>query len=73
MEENKLYKVTKYMTVSEVLAKDKNSSQVFINNGLNCIEYPVSENESIENASIKYEVDVNKLVEDLNNYFLILK
>ena len=68
-----MYKVTKYMTVSEVLAKDKNSSQVFINNGLNCIEYSVSENESIENASIKYEVNVNKLVEDLNNYFLILK
>jgi hybrid cluster-associated redox disulfide protein len=73
MEENQLFKVTKYMTVSEVLAKDKGSSQVFINNGLNCIDYPVSESESIEDASIEYEVNVNKLVEDLNNYFLIIK
>lgn len=64
-----MFKVTKYMTVSEVLSKDKNSSQVFINNGLNCLEYPVSASESIENASIKYEVNVNKLVQDLNNYF----
>ncbi|HSQ33829.1 MAG TPA: DUF1858 domain-containing protein [Peptostreptococcaceae bacterium] len=68
-----MFKVTKYMTVSEVLAKDKGSSQVFINNGLNCIDYPVSESESIEDASIEYEVNVNKLVEDLNNYFLIIK
>jgi len=59
------------MTITEVLSKDKGSSQVFINNGLNCLDYPVSATESIENASIKYEVDVNKLVEDLNNYFAI--
>ena len=66
-----MFKVTKYMTISEVLSKDKESSYVFINNGLNCLDYPVSESESIENASIQYEVDVNKLVEDLNNFFAV--
>ena len=58
--------VTKSTTIGEVLARDINTAQFFINIGMHC---PHSQGESIEEACMVHGTDADQLVEEINNYF----
>ncbi len=59
-------KITKDMTVSQVLDFDRNLAGVFMSHGMMCIGCPSSTMESIEQAAAVHGLDLNKLLTDLN-------
>ena len=61
--------VTKSTTIGEVLARDINTAQFFINIGMHCLGCPHSQGESIEEACMVHGTDADQLVEEINNYF----
>lgn len=64
-----MFKVTRNMTVMEVLKQDKESAYVFMNHGLHCLGCPGATSESIGDAALVHGIDANKLIDDLNNFF----
>jgi len=62
-------KVTKDMTVIEVIRMDPNSAEVFYKHGLHCIGCPSASGESLEDASAVHGIDADKMLDDLNKYF----
>ena len=61
--------VTKSTTIGEVLARDINTAQFFINIDMHCLGCPHSQGESIEEACMVHGTDADQLVEEINNYF----
>ena len=61
--------VTKSTTIGEVLARDINTAQFFINIGMHCLGCRQSQGESIEEACMVHGTDADQLVEEINNYF----
>ena len=59
-------KITKDMTVSQVLDFDRNLAGVFMNHGMMCIGCPSATMESIEQAAAVHGLDLSKLLTDLN-------
>lgn len=62
----KTQKITKEMTISEVAMKYPKTVSVFMNHGLHCIGCPMAPGESIEEAVAVHQLDLKKLLEDLN-------
>ena len=62
-------KVTKDMTISNVLQMDRGTASVFINNGMHCLGCPASSGESIEEACAVHGIERDKLIKELNEYF----
>ncbi|NMB33459.1 MAG: DUF1858 domain-containing protein [Clostridium sp.] len=62
-------KVTKDMTISNVLQMDRGTASVFINNGMHCLGCPASSGESIEEACAVHGIEPDKLIKELNEYF----
>ena len=63
---NKNEKITKDMTIGEALSKNEKLGEVFMGFGMHCISCPVSQMETIEEASQVHGVDVDFLLEKLN-------
>ena len=62
-------KITKEMTISEVVQKYPKTFSVFINYGLHCIGCPMAVGESsetIEEAAKVHHIDLKKFLKDLN-------
>jgi len=59
-------KITKEMTIREVIKKYPRAIFVFMDYGLHCIDCPMAQGESIEGASKLHQIDLDKLLEDLN-------
>ncbi|MGV8145398.1 MAG: DUF1858 domain-containing protein [Alkaliphilus sp.] len=62
-------KITKDMTIMDVLTKDKGSAAVFMKYGLHCLGCPGATMESIEDAGKVHGIDTSNLVDDLNKHF----
>jgi len=62
-------KITKDMTITEILNMDTNVAPIFFEAGMHCLGCPASSGESVEQAALVHGIDVDKLVERLNNYF----
>lgn len=62
-------KITKDMTVAQVLSLNIDSAKVFMENGMHCVGCPASSGESIEQASEVHGIDSDKLLKDLNEFF----
>ncbi|MBQ3792065.1 MAG: DUF1858 domain-containing protein [Clostridia bacterium] len=60
--------ITKDMIISDVLALDDGTAEVFLSSGMHCIGCPVSRGETIEEASLVHGIDADRLVEKLNDY-----
>ena len=58
--------ITKNMTIGEALAIDENLAEIFLGFGMHCISCPVSQMETIEEASMVHGVDVDFLIKKLN-------
>jgi len=61
-------KVTKDMTIAEVLRIDEGTAPIFMQFGMHCLGCPVSTGESIEQASAVHGINADELVNALNDY-----
>lgn len=62
-------KVTKDMTIREVLEMDMNVAPLFFEIGMHCVGCPSASGESIEMACMVHGQDPDVLVGKLNDYF----
>lgn len=63
-QENK--KITKNMTIKDVLEIDQTLADVLMGFGMHCIFCPMSQMETLEEAAQVHEIDVDFLVKKLN-------
>jgi hybrid cluster-associated redox disulfide protein len=61
-------KVTKDMTIAEVLRLDEGTAPIFMQYGMHCLGCPVSTGESIEQAAAVHGIDADELINALNEY-----
>ncbi|MBS6510647.1 MAG: DUF1858 domain-containing protein [Clostridiales bacterium] len=61
--------ITKEMTIRQVLEKDINSAEIFLESGMHCVGCPSASGETIEQACMVHGLDVDILVAKLNEFF----
>ncbi len=66
MAREKIKKITKGMSLAEVIQKHPETFDVFSNHGLHCVGCAVAQFENIEQGAIAHGIDVDKLIDDLN-------
>ena len=59
-------KITKNMTIAEVLKQNENLQDVLMGFGMHCFSCPCALAETLEEAAEVHEIDVDLLVEKLN-------
>jgi hybrid cluster-associated redox disulfide protein len=59
-------KITKEMTVAQVLDIDRNLASVFMQHGMMCIGCPSATMETLEQAAAVHGLKLDDLLEDLN-------
>ena len=59
-------KITKDMSIGEVVEKYPQSVQVFMMHGLGCVGCAIANFENIEQGAQAHGIDVDKLIDDLN-------
>lgn len=59
-------KITSRMTIGEVLKKYPKTVFVFIDYGLHCVNCPLAQNDLVEGAAKIHNLDLKKLLKDLN-------
>ncbi len=62
-------KITKEMTINQVLERDVNVASIFFECGMYCIGCPSAAGETLEKASVVHGLDVDVLVGKLNEFF----
>ena len=62
-------KITPDMIIAEVLQIDRGVVPIFLDNGLHCLGCPSATGESIEEACEIHGLNVDKLINELNEYF----
>ena len=58
--------ITKDMTIGEVLDINQNLAEVFMGFGMHCVSCPVSQMETVEEASQVHGIDIDFLIKKLN-------
>ena len=61
-------KVTKDMIIMDVLKMDMGISKFLLDIGMHCLGCPSASGESLEQACLVHGADVEKLVNDINEY-----
>lgn len=61
-------KVTKDMIIMDVLKMDMGTSKFLLDIGMHCLGCPSASGESLEQACMVHGADVEKLVNDINEY-----
>ena len=59
-------KISKEMTIGEVLQKYPKSAFVFLDYGLHCVGCPMANPETIKEAANLHGINLKKFLEDLN-------
>ena len=59
-------KFTKDMTIGEALQLNKKSETVFLGFGMHCFSCAFSQMETLEEASMVHDIDINLLLDKLN-------
>ena len=62
-------KITKDMTISQVLSMDTGCAPVFFEVGMHCIGCPSAAGETLEEACLVHGIAVDDLLDKLNKYF----
>ncbi len=65
----KLNKITKDMTIDDVIKLDERLGDVFMGFGMHCIFCHLGMDETIEEAANVHEIDVDFLVKKLNEVY----
>lgn len=60
------FKITKNMTIGQVIKLDSNLTKVLEGFGLHCLGCPMSQMETLEEASEVHGVDIDFMIEKLN-------
>ena len=61
-------KVTKDMTIGELLMMDRSAGMILMQNGMHCVGCPSAAGETLEEASMVHGMDCEKLIADINAY-----
>ena len=61
-------KVTKDMTIGELLMMDRSAGMILMQNGMHCVGCPSAAGETLEEASMVHGMDWEKLIADINAY-----
>ncbi|MGE5613801.1 MAG: DUF1858 domain-containing protein [Bacillota bacterium] len=61
-------KVTKDMIIADILRLDRGTVPILLKIGMHCLGCPSSSGESLEDACAIHGVDVDKIVDELNEY-----
>lgn len=64
----KKIKVTKGMTIGELLQINENVSTILMGFGLHCFGCPMSQMETLEEASMVHGVDVDLMIDKINEF-----
>lgn len=64
----KKIKVTKGMTIGELLQINENVSTILMGFGLHCFGCPMSQMETLEEASMVHGVDVDLMIDRINEF-----
>lgn len=59
-------KVTKEMTIGEIIRTNPNAAQTLMGFGLGCVGCPSAQMETLEEAAQVHGMDVNEMMEALN-------
>jgi len=62
-------KITKDMTIAQILQMDMDSAMVFMENGMHCVGCPASSGESVEEACVVHGLNADELLKKLNDFF----
>lgn len=62
-------KITKDMTIGQLLERDVNVAPIFFEMGMHCIGCPSSSGETLEEAAMVHGYDVDILLGKLNEFF----
>ena len=62
-------KVTKDMTIGEILMLDRGVGEILMQAGMHCVGCPSAAGETLEEASMVHGMEINQLVNDINAYF----
>lgn len=63
-----MQEVTKDMKISEVLQLDKGIVPILMDAGLHCLGCPSAQLETLEEAASVHYIDLEKLINDINEY-----
>ena len=58
--------ITKEMIIDEVLRMDSDTAEILTDFGMHCLGCPSARGESLEDACMVHEIDVDELVNALN-------
>lgn len=61
-------KVTKEMTIGELLMMDRSAGMILMQNGMHCVGCPSAAGETLEEASMVHGMNCEKLVNEINAY-----
>ena len=61
-----MVKITKKMSIGEVVSKNPETIEVFQKHGLHCMGCAIAHFEDIEQGAAAHGIDVDKLIDDLN-------
>ncbi|KDR96355.1 hybrid cluster protein-associated redox disulfide domain-containing protein [Peptoclostridium litorale DSM 5388] len=64
-----MFKVTKDMTITDILAEDRNTAYIFMKYGMHCLGCPSARFETVEQAAQVHGLDLEKLIEELEKFF----
>ena len=63
----KEYKINKKMKIQEVVLKYPQTAPVFFKYGLHCVGCPGAQFETLEDIAKVHDIDIDKLINELNN------
>ena len=61
-------KISKDMTIGELLMMDRSAGAILMQNGMHCVGCPSAAGETLEEASMVHGMDIDKLLSDINAY-----
>ncbi|MDR0288004.1 MAG: DUF1858 domain-containing protein [Clostridiales bacterium] len=61
-------KVTKDMIIAEVLEMDRETAPILFEHGLHCLGCPSATGESLEEACMIHEIDIDAMLKDVNEF-----
>jgi hybrid cluster-associated redox disulfide protein len=61
-------KITKTMTIGEILRVDQNLIPILMESGMHCLGCPSAQAESLEEAAMVHGIDCDALVEKMNQF-----
>lgn len=64
-------RITRETVIGDILEVDEGAAKFFMDMGMHCLGCPASRGETVEQACDVHGVDVDKFLEEINEYFTI--